>query len=708
MIVGNAAPLIALDAVVLDTETTGLDPASARIVEIGAVRLRSGRIDSADTFRQLLRPDVPIPAAASAVHHIDDAKVANEPRFAEVWPKLSEYVGGGVVIGHTVGFDLAVLRQECARAGLVFERPPTLDTRLLAQVVEPNLAGFTLEQLAAWLGVEAMPRHEALGDAVTTARIFTALVPRLRERGIRTLGEATRACRTLTSVLDEHHRAGYLDAAEAPARADAERTLSRIDSYPYRHRVRDVMRAPPWFVTPDTTLKEALRQMMDRRISSVYVRPQRTEAPRASESGIVTERDVLRAMREHGAGAFDMPVERLMKSPLAAVPGDAFVYRAIGRMSRLGIRHLGVVDEAGTVIGALSARDLLRLRASEAVSLGDEIDQAADVHELGAAWAKLPRVAASLLPEGVGARDVAAVISRELGAVTRRAAVLAERRMADAGQGAAPCAYAVAVLGSAGRGESLLAMDQDNAIVFADGEPGGREDAWFERLGTHIADILHEVGVPYCRGGVMAKNAQWRGSTATWRGRIAEWIRVSKPEHLLSVDIFFDLRAVHGEGHLCHDLWRGAFDAARGEVSFLKLLAEAGGGVEPGLGLFGQFKTREGRIDLKKAGLFGVVSTARVLAICHHVVERSTPARLAGVKALGIGADTDLDALGEAQNTYLDLIVGQQIEDIQAGTPPSNTVAVKRLSAADRQRLRGALEAVRHLDELKRDLLFRG
>ena len=397
---------------------------------------------------------------------------------------------------------------------------------------------------------------------------------------------------------------------------------------------------------------------MAERISSLYVRPAQGDHNdlRASETGIITERDVLRAVSKYGGDALDIPVEKLMSKPLAMIPADAFVYRAIGRMSRLGVRHLGVVDETGEVIGALSARDLLRVRASEAVSLGDEIDEARDVHDLGAAWAKLPQVVASLLAEGVNARDVAAVISRELGALTRQATVIAEERMREAGHGEPNCAYAVAVLGSAGRGESLLAMDQDNALVFADGAPGGPEDAWFEKLGIHIADILHEVGVPYCKGGVMAKNPQWRGSVATWRKRINDWIRVSKPEDLLSVDIFFDLRPVHGDGRLCTTLWREAFDAAHGEIGFTKLLADASGSVESAFGLFRQFKTREGRIDLKKSGLFGVVSTARVLAIRHHVVERSTPARLAGVKALGIGAESDLDALLEAQETFLDLL----------------------------------------------------
>jgi DNA polymerase-3 subunit epsilon/CBS domain-containing protein len=291
--------------------------------------------------------------------------------------------------------------------------------------------------------------------------------------------------------------------------------------------------------------------------------------------------------------------------------------------------------------------------------------------------------------------------------MTQRAAVLAEQRIAQAGGGAPPCPYALMVLGSAGRGESLLAMDQDNAIVFAAGEPEGAEDRWFATLGTHVADILHQAGVPYCAGGVMAKNPAWRGSLATWRGRIAAWIGRSDPQDLLSVDIFFDLRGVHGDVALAAELWHEGFDRAAGAVAFAKLLAEAAGASAPALNWFGAFKTVNGRIDCKKSGLFGIVSTARALAIRHHVAERATPARLAGVKALGLG-EADLDALIDAQATFLDLILAQQIRDIAAGIPPGNAVEVSRLSRRERERLRGAFRAVAHLDTLTQDLLFKG
>jgi CBS domain-containing protein len=572
----GGAPLLSLEAVVIDTETTGLDPRRARVIELAGVRLLAGRLLAGDSFRQLLRPaGEAIPAETTRIHGIDDAMVAGSPLFADVWPSFKAYLGQVVVIGHTVGFDLAVLKRECDLAGLPWIRPRTLDIRLLAQIAEPELAGYTLETLAAWLGIDVADRHSALGDAATTARVFLALVPKLRDHGIRTVAEAERACLALTSVLDDQARAGWIEAVEAPARAAAETTLKRFDSFAYRHRVGDVMRKPPFFVDSGTSVHAALALLAHEKISAVYVgSPSVFSGVKAADAGIVTERDLLRAIARSGAAALDLPVGQITSRPLAAVPVDAFVYRAIGRMNRLRIRHLGVADESGNVVGALSARDLLRLQAGEAISLGDEIDDAADAHALALTWAKLPRVVESLRAEGLTGRDIAEVISRELGALTRQATVIAERIMQERGEGDPPCRYAMIVLGSAGRGESLLAIDQDNAVIFEQGEPEGSEDRWFAALGTVVADILHEAGVPYCKGGVMAKNAPWRGSVATWQHRINHWIERSSPKDVLSVDIFFDLRAVHGDGGLAVAVRQAAFAAAEGQVAFAKLLVE--------------------------------------------------------------------------------------------------------------------------------------
>ena len=699
----SATPLLALDAVVFDTETTGLDPARARLIEIGAIRLVAGRVEVTERFHSMIDPGEPIPAESTRIHGIDAARIKDAPDFAGAWPDFKTFLGNAAVIGHTIDYDLAIVANEAKRAKVEFVVPRAIDVRILAELVRPNLPGFSIEHLAAWLDVKVEHRHSALGDAATTARIFAGLVPHLRERGIRTFAEAEAACRRVSDAI-----AAPYTVNGATATPSAERALARVDSYPYRHRVRDVMSKPPIFVVHDATLAQAMDLLMERRVSSLLVAPkgQKPEAGpfRAIDCGILTERDVLRAVAKSAAAAFVQSVESLASRPLAAVPADSFVYRAIGRMSRLKIRHLGAVDEAGFVVGALSARDLLRLRAGEAVSLGDEIDEAKDVHELGRAWAKLPAVARGLLAEEVDARDIAAVISRELGAITRRAAMIGEARMSDAGEGAPPVPYAVLVLGSGGRGESLLAMDQDNAIVFSEGEPNGPADRWFAKLGTHIADILHEVGVPYCKGGVMAKNAPWRGSAKLWRERVGEWVTRSSPQDLLSVDIFFDLRAVHGDGALAEQLWRDSLGMAKGQSAFLKLLAEAKGESAPPVGFFG-IKTDNGRVDLKRGGLFNIVAAARILALRFHVIERATRARLEGVKALKVGAERDLDAWVEAHGTIVKAILAQQLVDIAAGRPPSNSVEVRRLDRGEQERLREALNSLKHIDDTVRDLL---
>ena len=187
---------------------------------------------------------------------------------------------------------------------------------------------------------------------------------------------------------------------------------------------------------------------------------------------------------------------------------------------------------------------------------------------------------------------------------------------------------------------------------------------------------------------------------------MGDWVGRSNPRDLLNVDIFFDLRSVHGDAQMADRLWRDAFDAAKGRADFAKLLAESVGSAPTVLGWFGRFKAMQGRIDLKKAGLFDIVSTARALAICHHAVERSTPARLEGIRALHLGMEADLDALKEAHAVFMDFILDQQLNDIRNGISPTNTYAVDRLMPRDRERLRTALASVSNLDEMLRYHLF--
>jgi DNA polymerase-3 subunit epsilon len=181
-------PLDEVVATVLDCETTGLDPSVDAVVSVAAVHVVRRRVAD-DVLDRLVDPGRPIPRTATGVHGLADADIAGQPPLAHVVPELRRFAAESVVVGHDVGFDLAFL----GAAG--FTAPgPVLDTLLLAEVAQPGAEGYSLDDVASRLGVVVEGRHSALGDAITTARVLVALLPLLQRAGVRTVGEAVRAC----------------------------------------------------------------------------------------------------------------------------------------------------------------------------------------------------------------------------------------------------------------------------------------------------------------------------------------------------------------------------------------------------------------------------------------------------------------------------------------------------------------------------------
>jgi len=179
---------------VFDTETTGLEPNSGdEIISIGAVRIVNGRLLRSETFESLIDPRRAISPASVQVHGITPDLLIGQPLIGQVLPRFWRFAEDTVLVGHNAAFDMRFLQLKEASTGVKF-RQPVLDTLLLSAVVQPSESSHSLEAIAARLGIAAIGRHTALGDALVTAEVFLALIPLLAAIGVQTLGEARAAC----------------------------------------------------------------------------------------------------------------------------------------------------------------------------------------------------------------------------------------------------------------------------------------------------------------------------------------------------------------------------------------------------------------------------------------------------------------------------------------------------------------------------------
>ena len=185
----GARPLADTDFVVVDLETTGWSPDSARITEIGAVRVAGGQVTG--EFCTLINPGQVIPADIAALTGISDAMVARAPVIHSVLPGFLAFAGGAVLAAHNAPFDLGFLIAACADCGLRWPDLAVLDTVTLARQAlgEDEVPDCKLSTLAGYFDVPTAPCHRALADARATAAVLHGLIGRLAASGVRTLAE---------------------------------------------------------------------------------------------------------------------------------------------------------------------------------------------------------------------------------------------------------------------------------------------------------------------------------------------------------------------------------------------------------------------------------------------------------------------------------------------------------------------------------------
>lgn len=162
--------------IVLDTETTGLDPKQGhRIIEIAAIEI-AGREATNNHFHRYLNPEREVDAGAAAVHGFTLEKLQHEAKFAEVAADFLAFIAGAELIIHNASFDLAFLNSELKRAGLPALKPPVLDTLKVARELHPGKKNH-LDALCDRYHIKRAHRtlHGALLDAALLADVYFAM-----------------------------------------------------------------------------------------------------------------------------------------------------------------------------------------------------------------------------------------------------------------------------------------------------------------------------------------------------------------------------------------------------------------------------------------------------------------------------------------------------------------------------------------------------
>jgi DNA polymerase-3 subunit epsilon len=180
--------------VVLDSETTGLDPRRDRLITIGAVAVRDGEILLDDCFEVMMK--LAYNNSSVTVHGITRDEAAGGMEEREAMTLFLEYLGDGVIVGHHIGHDIEALNCACERHFGLRLRNRSLDTMDLTLHLKddggfagrPMADGFSLDGLGEMFGVAPHDRHTAGGDAFITAQIFQRLLRVAHKVGRRTLG----------------------------------------------------------------------------------------------------------------------------------------------------------------------------------------------------------------------------------------------------------------------------------------------------------------------------------------------------------------------------------------------------------------------------------------------------------------------------------------------------------------------------------------
>ncbi|MBU0686490.1 MAG: 3'-5' exonuclease [Candidatus Margulisbacteria bacterium] len=168
--------------VIFDLETTGLEPTTCEIIEIGAVKIENKEIK--EIFNTLVFPLSPIPPHIEKITGISNEMVTGYPGIKNALNDFMQFIGNHILVAHNADFDVSFVKQHLK---MEFDREltnPSICTLQLARFLLPKLVNHKLHTIAHYFKIETPVRHRALGDCEITYQVWLKLLNLLKKKNI--------------------------------------------------------------------------------------------------------------------------------------------------------------------------------------------------------------------------------------------------------------------------------------------------------------------------------------------------------------------------------------------------------------------------------------------------------------------------------------------------------------------------------------------
>ena len=451
-------------------------------------------------------------------------------------------------------------------------------------------------------------------------------------------------------------------------------------------KVERLMAAEPITVDAALSVRAAAEVMRDNRVSSLGV----TEEGRFA--GLVTVRDFTNKVLAEGLPPETTVAEVMTRDPVT-LPPSALGSDVLHVMLERRIGHLPVVEN-GVLVGMVTQTDLTRFQAVSSAQFVRDAAVAADVADLAAVTARIPRLLAQLMGGHAAHEVVTRLITDIADTVTRRLLALAEQSL-----GPAPVPWLWLACGSQGRQEQTGVSDQDNCLILSD-DVTEADMGYFAALAKFVSDGLDACGYVYCPGDMMATNPLWCQPVRVWREYFAGWVARPDPMAQMLASVMFDLRPIGGDASLYRSLQEETLALASKNSIFVAHMIQNSLKHAPPLGLLRGFATirsgeHKNQIDMKHHGVVPVTDLARIYALIGRLAPANTRARLEAAEAAGVISASGARDLIEAYDLIARTRLEHQARQVRAGQRPDNFLSLAEMSDFERSHLRDAFVVVR-------------